>query len=333
MKTKNVFCGLMLGLLVLGSVGVGSSSAQTTGTTVSGLIHLWSGEGNAVDTAGAANGTLGSTTAFGTGKNGRQAFSFDGGQASIVSLPVNIGPTALPQMTMGMLVNLRSVANNRGWVIGHDNGGFDRSLNLTDDRYDSGVAGGTGNFSPFSSSLINLSENLNTWHCIAVSYDATLSTATFYADGITQTVPANPGEGQSTTTLGGLELFGGHTVDALVDEVFIFDRVLSAVEINQVCADFSNTPPTADAGGPYLVAVNGQVTFDGSGSSDPDNDSLTETWTADGGTVSGDIYTAGNVPGIYDVCLIVNDGFVDSDENCTMAVVYDPNGGFVTGGG
>ena len=38
--------------------------------------------------------------------------------------------------------------------------------------------------------------------------------------------------------------------------------------------------------------------------------------------------------GIYTVCLVVNDGALDSvDPSCTMAVVYDPSAGFVTGGG
>jgi hypothetical protein len=82
-----------------------------------------------------------------------------------------------------------------------------------------------------------------------------------------------------------------------------------------------------------LVAVGEQVTFDGSGSSDPDFDTLTETWDAGGGTVVGDVYTAGSVPGIYDVELVVNDGTVDSDPDMTTVVVYDPAGGFVTGGG
>jgi hypothetical protein len=81
------------------------------------------------------------------------------------------------------------------------------------------------------------------------------------------------------------------------------------------------------------VAVNSYIAFDGSGSSDPDDNSLTETWSADGGTVAGSTYTAGSVPGIYDVCLTVNDGTVDSDPDCTIVVVYDPSGGFVTGGG
>ena len=94
-----------------------------------------------------------------------------------------------------------------------------------------------------------------------------------------------------------------------------------------------NEPPVADASGPYLVAVGGSVALDGSLSSDPDGDALTETWTADGGTVSGNIYTAGTVPGIYDVGLVVNDGQADSPPATTTVVVYDPTGGFVTGGG
>ena len=65
----------------------------------------------------------------------------------------------------------------------------------------------------------------------------------------------------------------------------------------------------------------------------PEGDPLSETWTADGGTVSGNSFTAGNIPGVYDVCLTVNDGSLNSEPNCTIVVIYDPEGGFVTGGG
>ncbi len=102
---------------------------------------------------------------------------------------------------------------------------------------------------------------------------------------------------------------------------------------NATLAANINEPPTAAANGPYLVAVGQQVTLDGSGSSDPDGDSLTESWSAYGGTVSGSTYTAGSVPGIYDVELVVSDRMVDSLPATTMVVVYDPSAGFVTGGG
>jgi hypothetical protein len=96
-----------------------------------------------------------------------------------------------------------------------------------------------------------------------------------------------------------------------------------------------NLPPTADAGGPYLVAVNQSVDFDGSASSDPDGDPLTYDWTTDAGSLSGAMptYTAGSEAGVYIVSLTVNDGTADSAPAETLVVVYDPDGGFVTGGG
>jgi hypothetical protein len=95
-----------------------------------------------------------------------------------------------------------------------------------------------------------------------------------------------------------------------------------------------NQPPIADPNGPYVFPLNAGP-FDGTGSSDPDGDTLTYEWdfgdshTGTGATPSHTYAVAG----IYDVCLTVNDGYVDSEQVCTMAVVYDPGAGFVTGGG
>lgn len=246
MKSQKTICGLMSGLLAFGIIATGTAQAQSHGITVPGLIHLWSGEGNADDSAGSAHGTLGGTTAFGLAENGQQAFDFDGLQSSVVSLPVDINPGVLPQITMGMLVNMRSQANNRGWVIGHDDSGFDRSINLTDIRYGYGVAGGTG-VTPHASTLLRPKDNLDSWHCVAVAYDADNATATFYADGATQTVFASPASGRVTATLGGLTTqWLNHTVDALVDEVFMFNRALGADEITQVCAEALTIEVTID---------------------------------------------------------------------------------------
>jgi hypothetical protein len=97
-----------------------------------------------------------------------------------------------------------------------------------------------------------------------------------------------------------------------------------------------NQPPVADANGPYLVAVDQSVLLDGSGSSDPDGDPLTETWMVTGdplGTITGSTFEAGTVPGITQVTLTVNDGNGGTATDTAMVVVYDPDGGFVTGGG
>lgn len=103
-------------------------------------------------------------------------------------------------------------------------------------------------------------------------------------------------------------------------------------EATEVCP---NQPPVADPDGPYLGAANSPISFYGDGSSDPDGDPLTYDWDfgdSDSSTEENPshAYATG---GIYDVCLTVHDGYVPSPEVCTMAVVYDPDAGFVTGGG
>jgi hypothetical protein len=96
-----------------------------------------------------------------------------------------------------------------------------------------------------------------------------------------------------------------------------------------------NAQPIADPGGPYLGAVGSEIVFDGTGSYDPDGDSLTYDWDfgdTNPGTDATPSHTYANA-GIYDLCLTVYDGVVYSEEVCTIVVVYDPSAGFVTGGG
>lgn len=88
-----------------------------------------------------------------------------------------------------------------------------------------------------------------------------------------------------------------------------------------------NDPPVADAGGPYIGVEDQPVSFDGSGSSDPDGDPLTYSWDfGDGGTGSGatptHTYTVG---GNYTVTLTVNDGRGGSDSNTTTATITEVN--------
>ena len=88
-----------------------------------------------------------------------------------------------------------------------------------------------------------------------------------------------------------------------------------------------NSPPVADAGGPYLGTENIPMTFDGSSSSDSDGDSLTYMWDfGDGSSGAGvnptHTYTAG---GIYDITLVVNDGKVNSMPATTTADIAEVN--------
>ncbi len=93
----------------------------------------------------------------------------------------------------------------------------------------------------------------------------------------------------------------------------------------------TNSPPTADAGADQTVAADTSVTLDGSGSSDPDNDTLLFKWTQLDGPHSVTIsdafaaqptFTATD-PGAYVFSLDVSDGeFTDTAE--TTVTVPSP---------
>ena len=100
-----------------------------------------------------------------------------------------------------------------------------------------------------------------------------------------------------------------------------------------------NFPPTADAGEPYLVAVNSTIKLNGTGTDPDTNDILSYAWTSNEPGSNFDVsvspepmYMAGNEAGIFEVTLTVDDGQA-SDSDTAMVVVYDPARGFVTGGG
>ena len=89
----------------------------------------------------------------------------------------------------------------------------------------------------------------------------------------------------------------------------------------------ANNPPVADAGGPYSgEAGSTLIQFDGSGSSDPDGDTLTFEWEfGDGNTATGMMPThtyasAGN----YEVKLVVDDGQARSGQSVTSAAISAP---------
>jgi M6 family metalloprotease-like protein len=87
----------------------------------------------------------------------------------------------------------------------------------------------------------------------------------------------------------------------------------------------ANSPPVADAGGPYLGAVNENLALIGQGSFDPDGDPLEYRWDFDASdgiqvdsTEENPVCEYNNV-GTYIVTLIVNDGRADSEPSVTIA--------------
>jgi PKD repeat protein len=91
--------------------------------------------------------------------------------------------------------------------------------------------------------------------------------------------------------------------------------------------DPANQVPMANAGGPYEgEAGSTLIQFDGSGSTDADNDPLTYGWDFGDGTLAdGAMPTHTYVAaGVYEVRLVVNDGQADSEPSVTTATITEP---------
>ncbi len=96
-----------------------------------------------------------------------------------------------------------------------------------------------------------------------------------------------------------------------------------------------NVPPVADAGDPYLAQLGYSVELDATASYDPDGSIVSYDWsfgddTYGNGMSVSNTYTA---VGIYDVSLTVTDNEGAQSIGTTIAVIYDPENGFATGGG
>jgi PKD repeat protein len=123
---------------------------------------------------------------------------------------------------------------------------------------------------------------------------------------------------------------GAHSATVRVTDGFATDTKSFLVTVISV-----NVTPLADANGPYSGVAGVNITFDGSGSSDPNGNPLTYTWDfGDGMTGSGVNPThAYAVGGTYAVALTVSDGSL-TDEDTTTATIaqFFSTHVFVTGG-
>ena len=109
----------------------------------------------------------------------------------------------------------------------------------------------------------------------------------------------------------------------------------AVTDVTCTCTDIntSNRPPNADAGTDQNATVGEQVTLDGSGSNDPDGDTLQYQWhltPPDGSTTTLSDTTAAAptfIPdraGTYHIGLTVSDGTLESTEAAVQIFVTDP---------
>jgi PKD repeat protein len=122
---------------------------------------------------------------------------------------------------------------------------------------------------------------------------------------------------------------GVYTVSLTVtDDVGQTDTATTTATIGD-----GNLPPVADAGGPYTADVDEVITFNGTGSTDPNGNEtiVSYDWDFGDGTIlldAGPTPThAYNKAGQYHVTLTVTDDFGVPDSDATTAKINSPGGG------
>lgn len=215
-------------------------ASLATGRVEAGVVGIYTFEGNANDVSG--NGNHGVLPANGViqsvdGYEGN-AYAFDGANGSFITLPININPSAMPQMTMGAWVKATSL-DDRAIVMTHDNGGFDRGFG-----YNDAGPGDTTDWSAFNGSSVSDTDNLvivDQWVFLAVVYDGVQGSMTFYngaalltfAEIDQATFPANPSQGNSELYVGASPAFNEYFT-GLIDNVFIYDIALAPEDIETI---------------------------------------------------------------------------------------------------
>ncbi len=130
-----------------------------------------------------------------------------------------------------------------------------------------------------------------------------------------------------------------YAVDGVYTVILTVTDDAGASDSDDTAADISsgNRPPVANAGGPYSGFVDAAITFDGTGSSDPDGIIAAYDWDfGDGNFGTGETTThTYTTDGIFDVTLMVTDdgGATDSDIRSASIepasqvprVITDPN--------
>ena len=193
-----------------------------------GMVSWWPGDGNASDIVDGNPGTIVGGATFTNGLVG-QAFSFDAGLSSGITVPnsANLNPTGA--ITIGAWVKPSSFPNAFPTVVRKRVIDPQYLISVTDQGQGHCNIGGPG-ADPVGGVIL-----LNEWTHLACTYDRVA--VRLYVNGVeVATTPATQAIPVTSDVLGIGKLDGSTTrnFDGLIDEVEIFNRALSAAEIRAI---------------------------------------------------------------------------------------------------
>jgi len=232
-KGENVKLKIGNMLIVLYAFLFLMASSVEAFATPAGLVSWWKAEGNANDWVGGNNGTLMNGASFSTGAIG-QAFSFDGVD-DFVSFPsspsLNVQSFTLAAWVYPTATHSMPIFE---W---NDGSGTAYGLHfwLYPDGTSLGLNNYNGSYAPVIASDV---VTLNAWNYVAATYDQPSGQTRIFINGV-PVADANHGSITSLTTA---DLYLGSRIagvennkfEGMIDEPVIFNRALSATEIQGI---------------------------------------------------------------------------------------------------
>lgn len=209
------------------------------------LIGYYTFEGNINDVSGNGNhGSFGPVAPTLTG-NGYQGSAYQfgtGGTNTFITLPIDINPGVMPQVTFGAWVNADLNDLRRG-IISQDTGNYDRTLDL-DDRGPSSAASDYCVFAgPVTQGICSGAATTNQWVFLAARYNATTGDIAITVNG-THTTGSGLPENNGTSLL---YVGRNPTFDlpfaGRIDNVFVFNEYLTNAQLDDIRRNGIDTVP------------------------------------------------------------------------------------------
>lgn len=307
-----------------------------------GLVGWWPGEDSPGDVAGSSDGTLLNGATYTTGKVGR-AFLIDGVDDGVLigqHAALDAGPGA--GLTIAAWIyptgDGSSDVFGSGPVFEYFDGVF-----LWQEPGSSGLWGNLTDVNGIEHGFAGSGVAQNAWNHLALSFDRQSGVGTIYLNGnvVGQGLFGQITPQTSTALHLGMRPPGSYTLpgsfNGRIDEVQIYNRALPASEVQSIvqadasglCTPATNTPPVANAGGPYWGTRGHPVTLDASSSGDADGDPIASyEWSfGDGFAVTTTAPTISHTYaelGVYLVTLTVRDPAGASSSSQSTVTVEPP---------
>jgi hypothetical protein len=177
----------------------------------------------------------------GEGFEGTGAFEFDGSQRLVADIDINV--SEIPELTIGAWVKPTDIDPALKKIMGHDNGGWDRTIGLdTRDNGEFRYTSFIGNGRPVLDTPAP--ENTEDWTFIAVAYDQPNNEVTVYVDLNAETTdddlvavtePTNFNVGQPEVSIGNLRPDNANEGwVGFIDRAFFFNTVFDSETIREL---------------------------------------------------------------------------------------------------